>query len=138
LGVEHEDAARAFLMEFEGDVLDEARIDRIVGRMATDGRYHVFAWNEPCVGRDAIRSELRQQAPLFTDTNVEFLKSASCGSTVFIERIDWVTMSGVRIGVHVVGVSEIDEEGKIVSWRDYLDSSEITSRLTAPPSSGYE
>jgi limonene-1,2-epoxide hydrolase len=116
-------------MEFEGDLLDEARIDRIVSRMAPNGRYHVFAWNEPCVGRDAIRSELRQQAPLFANTKVEFLNTASCGSTVFIERIDWVTMSGVRVGVHVVGVSEIDEDGNVVSWRDYLDSSEITAQL---------
>jgi limonene-1,2-epoxide hydrolase len=54
---------------------------------------------------------------------------ASVGPTVFVERRDWVTMNDKRAGFHVVGVFEVDADGKIVSWRDYLDSREITVQV---------
>jgi limonene-1,2-epoxide hydrolase len=125
----HEEAARAFLREFEGPRLDAAQIDRIVDRFAPDGVYHVFAWEEPHVGHDAIRAELRSQAPRMEDCGFDFLHAATIGDVVFIQRIDWVTMAGKRIGVHVVGVVEFDAEGRITSWRDYLDSREIATKL---------
>jgi hypothetical protein len=36
---------------------------------------------------------------------------------------------GQAIGVHVVGVVEFDAANKITSWRDYLDSREIATKL---------
>jgi limonene-1,2-epoxide hydrolase len=36
-----------------------------------------------------------------------------------MERIDWVTMNDKRAGFHVVGVFDVDDHGKIASWRDY-------------------
>ncbi len=125
----HETAARELLREFEGPRLDAAQIDRIVDRFAPDGAYHVFAWEEPHIGHDAIRAELSRQAPRMEDCGFDFLHTASVGDTVFIQRIDWVTLRGKRIGLHVVGVIEFDAASKIVSWRDYLDSGEIATKL---------
>jgi limonene-1,2-epoxide hydrolase len=32
-------------------------------------------------------------------------------------------------GFHVVGVFEVDAHGKIASWRDYVDSREIATKV---------
>jgi limonene-1,2-epoxide hydrolase len=104
-------------------------VDEIVTAMASDAQYHVFAWHEPFVGHDAIRGELLRQTPLFSPDGCEIINVASVGRTVFIERIDRVVMDGARFGVHVVGVLEVDANGKIASWRDYCDSAEIALNL---------
>jgi limonene-1,2-epoxide hydrolase len=47
-----------------------------------------------------------------------------------VQRLDIVTMFGKRAAFSVVGVFlELDEEGKITSWRDYLDSREIAVKV---------
>lgn len=92
-------------------------------------RYHVFASEEPFVGHDAIHDELLRQAALYSDARFEIVNIASVGQTVFLERIDSVTMNDKRAGFHVVGVFEVDNGGKIASWRDYLDSREMTVKV---------
>jgi len=42
-----------------------------------------------------------------------------------------VTMNDKRAGIHVVGVFEVDADGKITNWRDYLDTREITTKVGA-------
>ncbi len=50
MGAEHEDTVREFLAELEGQ-LDADRVERVVGRMSSDARYHGrVAWHEPFVG----------------------------------------------------------------------------------------
>ena len=130
MGLEHEEAVRDFISEWECEQSwDSSQIERMLDLMAPEARYHVFAWEDPFVGRDAIRDELLRQAPGFRDTREEIMNVASVGQTVFVERRDWVTMNDKRAGFHVVGVFEVDAEGKIASWRDYLDSREITVQV---------
>jgi limonene-1,2-epoxide hydrolase len=104
--------------------------------MTTDARYHVYAWEEPFVGREAIRGELLRQAPFFSDTEEEIMNVASVGHTIFVERHDCVTMFGKRAAFTVVGVFELDADGKITSWRDYLDSREIGVKAGQVPAVG--
>jgi limonene-1,2-epoxide hydrolase len=129
VGVEQEELARAFILEFECERVDPARVEAVLDRMAADARYHVFAWEEPFVGRDAIRDELLRQAAFYRDGRFEIVNVASVGQTVFMERIDRVTMNDKRAGFHVVGVFEVDDDGKIASWRDYVDSREIAVKV---------
>ena len=131
MGIEHEEAVRSFLLAFEGENLDSTQIERIVSRMAPDARYHLFAWEEPFVGHDAIRDELLRQAAMTSDGRFEFVSIASAGQIVFVERIDSTNINGKRADFHVVGVFEVDAHGKIASWRDYLDSREITVKVGA-------
>lgn len=130
---EPEELARSFLLEFECDRLDSARVDALLDRIAPDARYHLFAWDEPFVGRDAIRDELVRQAAFYSDKRFEIVEVASVGRTVFVQRVDWVTMNEKRAGFHVVGVFQVDADGKIESWRDYCDSREIAVKVGPRP-----
>jgi len=132
VGIEQEKAVRTFfeaMVTAENACWNSTQVDRLLGYMSPDASYHVWAWHEPFVGRDAIREELLREAPLFSDATFEFLNFASVGSTVFVERRDWVTMNSKRADFHVVGVFEVDNSGKIASWRDYFDTAEITDKI---------
>jgi len=104
--------------------MDAARVERLLDRLAPDARYHVRAWQEPFVGRDAIRAELLRQAPLFSDGCYETVNLASVGQTVFSERVDSVMIAGKRATFHLVDVFEADADGKIASRRTYSDPRE--------------
>jgi limonene-1,2-epoxide hydrolase len=119
----------AFLKAWECNQLDRGSADHTVEFTAQDARYHVFPTHDPFVGRDAIRAELLRQAPLLSDIRFEILNVASTGNTVFVQRRDCVTMFGKAAKFHVVGVFEFDASGKIVNWRDYLDSAEIAAKV---------
>jgi limonene-1,2-epoxide hydrolase len=49
---------------------------------------------------------------------------------VFTERVDTVHMLGRDVGIHIVGVFEIDDNDKILSWRDYFDMKEVEGQLS--------
>jgi limonene-1,2-epoxide hydrolase len=129
VGIEREEAVRSFLLEFSGEHLDSARVERLLGYMAADARYHVFAWWEPCVGHDAIREELLRQGTMASDTSFELLNFASAEQTVFVQRLDWFTMNNKHVCLHVVGAFGFDDNGKITSWRDYFDTAELTAKV---------
>jgi limonene-1,2-epoxide hydrolase len=141
MSTEQEETVRAFLeaaVTAEKAQWDSTQVERLLDYMAPDAIYHVFAWREPFVGHDAIRKELLWQAPSFSDASFEFLNFASVGSTVFVQRLDWFTMNDKHVHIHVVGVFEFNDDGKIATWRDYFDSGELAAkvgRLEGPISS---
>ena len=124
-----ESALRDFFDAWTCEKLDAARVDRVIGCFAENARYYVFAWQEPFVGRDAIREEIARHAQYIRDNHYEILNIASVGATVFVQRRDCCTMFGTAAKFEVVGVFDFDDEGKIVCWRDYLDSAEIGAKV---------
>jgi limonene-1,2-epoxide hydrolase len=129
MSIECEEAVRAFLLALEAEHFDSAQADRVVCLMAPDARYHLYAWAEPFVGYEAIKEELLKQAPTYTNASFEFINVASVGSTVFVQRLDCMTINDKPAKFHIVGVFEVDDNGKIASWADYFDSAEITSKV---------
>ena len=130
MGVEREAVVRAFLAEFETDQSDSALyVDRLLSHMASDARYQVIAWDEPFVGHDAIRAELLRQESVLRDVRIEILMIGSVGDVVFTERVDSMILRGKPVASHIAGVFEVDAEGKIAAWRDYLDTRELSVQL---------
>ena len=135
MGIEQETAVRTFVGEWEGAQWDAAQIDRMLSRMAAGARYQVYAWEDPLVGHEAIRTELLRQAPLFGDFRSEIVTIGSVGQTVFTERLDSMTINGKQLALHVAGVFDVDSDGKIAAWRDYLDTKEVEVKVGAGVSS---
>jgi len=50
---------------------------------------------------------------------------AANGNVVLTERTDWFEMKGRKRTIKVMGVFELNEQGKIAKWRDYFDSAEF-------------
>ncbi|MDT5120360.1 MAG: limonene,2-epoxide hydrolase [Mycobacterium sp.] len=53
------------------------------------------------------------------------------GATVFAERIDSFEVQGKWFGLEVVGVFELDGDGKIKRFRDYYDLQSLVDQVTA-------
>ena len=96
---------------------------------ADGASYQINAWNEPLVGRDAIRQAFEGQRSLYSNFRYQLLNIGSAGNVVFIERIDTVQVGDRDVSVHMAGVFEFDDAAKIVSWRDYFDMKEIEAQL---------
>jgi limonene-1,2-epoxide hydrolase len=131
LGIEQEATVRAFVAELEGELKDPDLVERVISRMASDARYQIHAWDDPLVGHDAIRAELLRQALVYRDSRCEIVTIGSAGQTVFTERIDSGIVNDKPLTVHIVGVFEVDADGKIAAWRDYMDSREIAVQVGA-------
>jgi len=133
MGAQHENAVRTFISGLEGDRWDDAKVERALSRMAPDASYHVYAWERPVTGHEAIRTELLRQARQFRDLRCEIKAIASTNHTVLIERLDTMTVGRDRkpLTLHVAAVLEVDEAGKISAWREYYDSKEINAQLGA-------
>ena len=115
-----EGIVREFLEFFvTGDVA------RAANYFADDGSYRTYAWQEPTVGVAAIRAVWERQAAAWNDFHYDLVNIASAGAVVFTERIDRGQSMGKDMAVHAVGVFEVDDSGKIASWREYADANEI-------------
>jgi limonene-1,2-epoxide hydrolase len=103
--------------------------DAIAEHYAENATLSVVASREPLVGRDAIRKDLDRQAGVYTDFRHTIINMASSDSVVFVERIDTVNMGNRDVVIHATGVFEVDDNGEITAWRDYLDMKEIEAQL---------
>jgi limonene-1,2-epoxide hydrolase len=96
---------------------------------APEARYHVRSWQEPVIGRDAIRAEFTRQAGEFDAYSYVVVSALNHGSTVFMERIDTIEVAGRSVTIHWAAVHEVDADGLITLTRDYYDAAEMQAQL---------
>jgi limonene-1,2-epoxide hydrolase len=80
-------------------------------------------------GVDAIRAEIESQVQLVPSLTVEVKTLAATGGTVMVERADTFETLGKSFDLEVVGVFEIDGDGKIARLRDYHDLTSLMDRI---------
>ncbi|MCB9726109.1 MAG: nuclear transport factor 2 family protein [Spirochaetaceae bacterium] len=98
-----------------------ADLDAIMGAFAEDAVYHNIPL-EPCVGKGAIKGFIEgflSTSPGGIDFDIRH--QVVKGNVVMNERVDTFEMEGRRTPIPVCGVFELDDEGRIVAWRDYFD-----------------
>ncbi len=111
------------------DAIAARDVDAATACDADDAHYHVRSWQKPVVGRAAIRAEFQRQAGHFDSFRYDVVNLLTPGSTVVIERVDHLTMSGKAVDLHWVGVHEIGDDGLIAVTRDYYDADETAVQL---------
>lgn len=124
-----EQRVRAFLELFHTENLDVAAVR---GHLADNARYQPIVPIAPVRhGADAICGELERQYRLYDECACDILNFAVSGRTVFTERVDTVRQlaNGQKTTTHVVGVFDIDDDGKIVWWREYWDAIDCAGQL---------
>lgn len=126
MGIEQERVTRAWLACYAAH--DKAGL---LDFCADNANYHVHAWHDPLVGREAIRGELDRQFDLVSDYRSTILNVSSTDAVVFIEGIDTFKHAKATgdVTVHWTSVQEINSDGRISKQRDYSDSAELTSHF---------
>ena len=87
-------------------------------------------------GADAIRAEIEAQVQLVPSITVEVRNLVASGGTVTVERADVFEIQGKSFDLEVVGVFEVDGNGRIVRLRDYYDLNSLMDRIAAAFASG--
>lgn len=109
-------------------------VDKLLGMFAEDGEWVLIVPGGPTIkGRDAIRAEFDRQKEFASYMHCEILRLVASGSTVVTERLDNFTMHDRRINHALTAVFDFDDEGKIVSWREYFDMADMAQQLGIKP-----
>ncbi|WP_197423681.1 limonene-1,2-epoxide hydrolase family protein [Novosphingobium sp. CCH12-A3] len=124
-----EAAVRNFLTLFHTATLD---LDKIRNALAPDARWQaVVPLAEVVYGADSICREAQRQYRIYKDCDCALINIASAGDTVFTERVDRVRLiDGDReVITNVVGVFTVNDDDKIVFWREYWDMLDIADQI---------
>ena len=102
---------------------DEFDLEKIYSFMAED-----IEWTDVPLstvnGIPAVRAKM-DGFPGVEACGFETHYIAANGNVVLTERTDWFEMKGKKRTIRVMGTFELNDEGKIVRWRDYFDSAEF-------------
>jgi len=110
--------------------LERSDVNELVGFFSadavwTDGPRGVYR------GLDAIRGEIESQVQLVPSVTVEVRNLVASDGTVMVERADIFETQGKSFDLEVVGVFEVDGNGRIARLRDYYDLNSLMDRITA-------
>jgi limonene-1,2-epoxide hydrolase len=105
-------------------------VDDVIGFFSDDAVY-IDGPRGVHRGINAIRTELQSQLAMVPNTTLDINALAASGGTVFTERVDNCEIAGKSIGFEIVGVFDVDSEGRITRWRDYYDLPTIMAQVTA-------
>jgi limonene-1,2-epoxide hydrolase len=122
MGHRHEEVVRSFL-----ECVVAGDLEAALNHYADDATFHVAAWREPLVGREAISDALRREVRL-PNYRYTILNIASNDAVTFIEVVDEFKHGGKNVTMHWSGVWEINHAGKITARRDYWDTKEFEAR----------
>ena len=103
-------------------------IDRIMAFFAPDCFYHNVPL-DPVTGREAIRQILEGFNSLATEIQWTVHNMAETHEgRVMTERTDGFLIGGKWVKLSVMGSFEL-KDGKITSWRDYFDTSQVQRQM---------
>ncbi len=81
-------------------------------------------------GPQAIVADIKKQFGVGGDLTIEPHAIVASGRHVVFERTDTITVPPERrVPVRICGIFEFDDDGKIVSWREYWDSEECRLQM---------
>jgi len=104
-------------------------LDAALAPLADDAYYQIVVPSmEPIRGRAAIKAELEHMQKRVLDQKHDMKAVAASGNTVFTERCDWSFSKGRWVSIPLVAVFVLDDAGRIVEWREYLDPSHVAKQ----------
>jgi limonene-1,2-epoxide hydrolase len=127
MGAEQEAVVHEFIGAFRDSWPDS--FDGPLSLLADDATYQVIVpLTEPIQGRDAIKAEWEQMMERVSQQRHDMKAVASNDTTVFTERVDYSEMNGHWASIPLVAVFELNSDGKIAAWREYLDASNVAAQ----------
>lgn len=129
-----ETIVRTFCDAWGTELAPTPDVDLIVDMFAEDGEWVLWVPAGPTIsGRAAIRTEMERQLLFSSDMRCGITRMISSDRMVMTERLDHFTMRGIRVAHALIAVFELDDAGKILSWREYFDTADVGRQLGMAP-----
>ena len=124
MGVEQERIVLKFIEAFRDSW--PVDFDELFSLCAEDVYYDgLVGLTKPIRGRDAVKAAMKNQQKWVEEQKHETLNVGSNDRIVFTERMDGALVNGVWAAIPLVGVFEVNSDGKISAWREYCDSANV-------------
>jgi limonene-1,2-epoxide hydrolase len=115
-----------------GDGSDQSRpdVEKILSMMSPDAEWQLWVPGGPVVkGREALRAEIHRQMEMATNNKCNIVNVLSSDRMVMQERSDTAIIFGRPCPHQMVAIYELDENGLIHRWREYLDMADLTRKM---------
>jgi len=83
------------------------------------------------IGPAALKAFLDPMVETLDDVEFVIHRQTASGNVVMNERTDRFLANGTWLDLPVAGVFEVNDEGRIVLWRDYFDLPTMMNQLAA-------
>ena len=117
-----------------GDGSDESRpdVEKILSMMSEDAVWQLWVPGGPIIrGREALRAEIKEQMSYATNNKCNIINTLSSDTMVMTERADEAIINGRNAPHSMVAVYELNDEGLICAWREYIDMMDLTQKMEA-------
>lgn len=131
MGQKQEDYIREFHAAW-GDGTAETRpdIEKILSMMSDDAEWQLWVPGGPVIkGKEALRKEIMHQSQIATHNKCNEVNILSSDRMVMQERSDTAYIMGRYCPHQMVAIYELDDDGRIRKWREYLDMADLTRKM---------
>ncbi|MDB6061501.1 MAG: limonene,2-epoxide hydrolase [Verrucomicrobiaceae bacterium] len=135
MGIAQENFIREFCDAW-GDGSDTSRpqVEKILSMMAEDAVWQLWVPGGPIIkGREALRKEILLQMSYATNNKCVITHIISSDTIVMTERADLAIIHKKPCPHQMVAVYELDENGLIKAWREYLDTADLAKKTGITP-----
>jgi len=128
MGKRQEEVALKFIGYFR-DTWPENLDDPL--ELCTEDCYYqsIVPTTEPIRGKAAIKAKWEKIKAEYGDQRHDMKGWGSSDRFVFTERTDWTKPGDTWYPIPLVAVFEVNEDGKIYAWREYLDGGNIARQM---------
>jgi limonene-1,2-epoxide hydrolase len=127
----NEDFVREFCSAWgDGTLETKPDVEKILSMMSEDAEWQLWVPGGPVVqGRGALREEINRQTRFATNNKCNIVNVLSNDTMVMQERSDTAIILGKPCPHQMVAIYELDENGLIKRWREYLDMADLTRKM---------
>lgn len=132
-------AQETFIREFcdlwgNGTLEQKPQVEKILAMMSPDAVWQLWVPGGPIIrGREALRKEILRQIAYATHNKCNIVHMTSTDSIVMTERSDYAVIHGKPCPHQMVAVYELDAQGLIKAWREYLDTADLARKQGLSP-----
>jgi limonene-1,2-epoxide hydrolase len=119
---------KQFLSLFDGN--GWPNLDKVLALFAEDTVcYTVYPTTPKVDGKAALRAELERQSRDSDNPKCDVKVIAGEGNYVLVERVDTFITMGKALTCCICSTFEVNDDGLICAWREYLDSADTLKQL---------
>jgi limonene-1,2-epoxide hydrolase len=131
MGKQQED----FIVEFcglwgDGSLEKKPQVEKILSMMSEDAEWQLWVPGGPTYrGKQALREEINRQVRIATNNKCNIINMLSNDHMVMTERADTAVIFGKYCPHSMVAVYELDQQGLIKRWREYIDMADLMKKM---------
>lgn len=130
MGLKQEQLVRDFCQAWgDGTADSRPQVEKIISMLSDDAVWQLWVPGGPVIrGRDALRQEILRQMSYVTHNLCTIKHIVSSDNIVMTERDDYAVSAGKPMPHSMVAVFELDDNGRISAWREYLDTADLAKK----------